>query len=156
MNRIVAPYDSEAVLRLDSQLCFKVYALNNLIGRAYRPLLDEIGLTYSQYLVMLVLWENSPSNVGALGGRLRLDSGTLTPLLKRLEAAGMVERRRCESDERRVEIHLTEVGAALKERAKTIPGDLACRIPDAAFRDIEEFRRLSQRLQALIDALDAD
>ena len=154
MNRVLALPSSEAALRLDSQLCFKVYALNNLIGRAYRPLLDEIGLTYSQYLVMLVLWENSPSSVGELGGRLRLDSGTLTPLLKRLETAGLVARRRSDADERRVEIHLTQAGASLKARAMKIPADLACRIPDAAFRDLQEFHRLSQRLQTLIDALD--
>jgi DNA-binding MarR family transcriptional regulator len=119
-------------------------------------LLDEIGLTYSQYLVMLALWENNPSSVGELGVRLRLDSGTLTPLLKRLETAGLVERRRSESDERRVEIHLTPKGSALKARAQKIPGDLACRIPDAAFSDIEEFRRLSHRLKTLIDAFDAN
>jgi MarR family transcriptional regulator, organic hydroperoxide resistance regulator len=143
-------YASEAALRLDSQLCFKVYALNHLIGRAYRPLLDQLGLTYPQYIALLALWETSPLSVGELGRRLRLDSGTLTPLLKRMEAAGLVSRRRAIDDERRVQVALTPEGEALKLKAADIPGELACRIPDAAFRDFEEFHRLSERLQRLI------
>ena len=146
-------YAQEAALKLDSQLCFKVYALNHLIGRAYRPLLEKLGLTYPQYLALLALWETSPLGVGELGARLRLDSGTLTPLLKRMEAAGLVARRRSAQDERRVEIALTPEGVALKARAASIPGELACRIPDDAFRDFEEFHRLSARLQRLIESL---
>ncbi|HWA61253.1 MAG TPA: MarR family transcriptional regulator, partial [Caulobacteraceae bacterium] len=100
-------------LRLDLQVCFPLYAATNLIGRLYRPVLAQLGLTYPQYLVMLVLWEGAPQTVGSLGARLYLDSGTLTPLLKRMEAAGLVIRRRDAEDERRVRIALTEKGLAL-------------------------------------------
>lgn len=139
--------------RLDAQLCFKLYAINNLLGRLYRPLLEPLGLTYPQYLAMLALWEDDRSSVGELCRRLRLDSGTLTPLLKRLEAAGLVERRRDAADERRVVVSLTPAGAALGERAAGVPGELACRVSDVALRDAKEFQILSARLQSLVDAL---
>src|ERR1700761_624923 len=102
-------------LRLDRQVCFPLYAASNLINRLYRPVLGKLGLTYPQYLVMLVLWEQEPQTVGGLGGRLYLDSGTLTPLLKRMEAAGLVVRQRDTQDERRVQIALTDKGRALRE-----------------------------------------
>lgn len=113
-------------LHLDQQLCFALYAASNRIQRLYRPLLDSIGLTYPQYLVMLVLWQHGQRSVGELGQALHLDSGTLTPLLKRLEAAGLVERMRSVEDERRVVVQLTESGRALRERAVGFPGSVAC------------------------------
>jgi MarR family transcriptional regulator, organic hydroperoxide resistance regulator len=108
-------------LLLDRQVCFPLYAATNLLGRLYRPVLEELGLTYPQYLVMLVLWEHEPQTVGALGERLYLDSGTLTPLLKRMEAAALVVRQRDKQDERRVLITLTEQGRALRARAVHVP-----------------------------------
>lgn len=117
-----------AHLRLDQQLCFPLYAASNLMTRLYRPLLDELGLTYPQYLAMLVLWEASPSTVSALGERLLLDSGTLTPLLKRLESAGLVCRTRDAADERRVLVSLTAEGLALRSRAEGVPHRLVCRV----------------------------
>ena len=139
--------------KLDAQLCFKVYAVNNLLGRLYRPLLEPLGLTYPQYLVMLALWEVGEATVGDLGRRLKLDSGTLTPLLKRLEAATLVTRRRDDQDERRVVVSLTAAGAALSDGSEKIPHALACRVDDVAMRDPDEFKTLSARLQSLIDAL---
>ena len=117
-----------AHLRLDQQLCFPLYAASNLMTRLYRPLLDELGLTYPQYLAMLVLWEASPCTVSALGERLLLDSGTLTPLLKRLETAGLVRRTRDVADERRVLVSLTDDGLALRARADGVPHRLVCRV----------------------------
>ena len=113
-------------LRLDRQLCFALYAASGLVTRAYRPLLEPLGLTYPQYLVMLVLWERAPRTVGELGAELDLDSGTLTPLLKRMESAGLVARNRDPKDERRVQVTLTDHGRALQDQAATIPETLAC------------------------------
>src|SRR5689334_2025135 len=96
--------------RLDRQVCFALYSASRAATAVYRPVLDELGLTYPQYLVMLVLWESEPRGVKELGGELGLDSGTLSPLLKRLETLGLVERRRSGEDERRVAIHLTPAG----------------------------------------------
>ncbi|MBB2989083.1 DNA-binding MarR family transcriptional regulator [Mycolicibacterium iranicum] len=110
--------------RLDEQLCFALYSASRAVTAAYRPLLEELGLTYPQYLVLLVLWEDEPCSVGHLGDRLHLDSGTLSPLLKRLESAGLVRRRRSEDDERRVDITLTPQGRALEDRAACIPDRL--------------------------------
>lgn len=115
-------------LRLDNQLCFALYAASGLVTRAYRPLLEPLGLTYPQYLVMLALWEQAPRTVKALGQALELDSGTLTPLLKRLETAGFVTRTRDVEDERRVQIALTETGEALCEKAAEVPTALACQL----------------------------
>lgn len=116
-------------LRLDRQLCFALYAASGLVTRAYRPLLEPLGLTYPQYLAMLVLWERAPRTVGDLGEALDLDSGTLTPLLKRLETAGLVSRTRDPADERRVLVALTDAGLALRERAAAIPQAMACALP---------------------------
>lgn len=118
--------DAAELLRLDNQLCFALYAASGLVTRAYRPLLEPLGLTYPQYLVMLVLWEHAPRTVSELGEALDLDSGTLTPLLKRMEAAGLVGRTRDPADERRVQVSLTPAGVALRERAKEVPIALAC------------------------------
>ncbi len=115
------------LLRLDNQLCFLLYASSRKITGMYRRLLEKLGITYPQYLVMLVLWENDPLSVGEIGIRLHLDSGTLTPLLKRLEKQDLVLRSRSMEDERKVMIRLTEKGAALKQRAYEIPETLICR-----------------------------
>ncbi|PXA99256.1 ArsR family transcriptional regulator [Nostoc sp. 3335mG] len=112
-------------LALDRQLCFQFYAASNLINRLYAPVLGELGLTYPQYLVMLVLWEGDGLSVGALGRRLHLDSGTITPLLKRMEALGLVRRERDRSDERRVQVRLTEAGRALRARAISVPATMS-------------------------------
>ncbi len=109
------------LLRLDMQVCFPLYAASNLLTRRYRPVLEPLGLTYPQYLVMLVLWEDTPKTVGELGDLLHLDSGTLTPLLKRMETAGLVSRKRDPADERRVLIDLTPAGRALQQRARDVP-----------------------------------
>jgi MarR family transcriptional regulator, organic hydroperoxide resistance regulator len=108
-------------LRLDDQLCFALYAASRAVTGAYRPLLDELGLTYPQYLVLLVLWERGSCPVKDLGTALQLDYGTLTPLLKRLESAGYVHRQRRVDDERTVEVTLTDEGTALRERARGVP-----------------------------------
>ncbi|MGW7382825.1 MarR family winged helix-turn-helix transcriptional regulator [Streptomyces sp. NPDC054794] len=108
-------------LLLEDQLCFALYAASRAVTVRYRPLLDELGLTYPQYLVMLALWEKDPVSVGDLGAALQLESSTLSPLLKRLEAKGLVLRERRTDDERSVDIHLTEAGARLREKARTVP-----------------------------------
>ena len=118
-------------LKLDSQLCFKLYAASRAVVRGYKPMLDRLGLTYPQYLVMLVLWEwqaTPPSlpTVKALGERLALDSGTLTPLLKRLEQLQLVQRQRSERDEREVHLSLSDSGLALREQVPPLKAALLC------------------------------
>jgi MarR family transcriptional regulator, organic hydroperoxide resistance regulator len=112
----------EAMLLLENQLCFALYSTSLAMTRVYKPLLDEIGLTYPQYLAMLVLWEKDGLMVSELGERLYLDSGTLTPLLKRLETSGLIARIRAVEDERRVHITLTAAGRKIKAKAAKIPG----------------------------------
>ncbi|MFG6099118.1 MarR family transcriptional regulator [Leptothoe sp. ISB3NOV94-8A] len=109
-------------LRFDDFLCFALYAANHAMNRAYKPLLDKIGLTYPQYIVMVLLWEKDGQTVKELGERLFLASNTLTPLLKRLEKMGYVTRQRDPKDERKVLIYLTQVGKALKQDVLEIPG----------------------------------
>lgn len=109
------------LLRLDHQVCFSLHAASRAFGGFYRQALKDLGLTYSQYLVMLVLWEHGPQSVKAVGERLQLDSGTLSPLLKRLETAGLVRRERSREDERSVLIDLTDEGTRLRERALSVP-----------------------------------
>src|SRR5499433_1730051 len=108
-------------LRLDNQICFAIYSAAHAFNRVYKPLLDQLGLTYPQYLVMLVLWERDGVPVKEIGERLFLDSGTLTPLLKRLQTAGLIKRTRSSADERQVLIALTVQGHGLREKAKTVP-----------------------------------
>lgn len=132
-------------LLLDNQLCFALYSTSLAMTKLYKPLLDELGLTYPQYLVMLVLWEQDGITVSALGERLFLDSGTLTPLLKRMEAADLLVRIRSKEDERRVHISLTEGGRQLKEQAARIP---AC-ILSAANCPLPEVMALTKKVQAL-------
>jgi DNA-binding MarR family transcriptional regulator len=113
-------------LRLDNQLCFPLYAVSRLVTQAYRPYLDELGLTYPKYLVLLVLWERDGARVGEIGDRLMLDSGTLTPLLKSMERNGLLTRKRRRGDDRSVENWLTRQGRALQTRAIEIPTKLVC------------------------------
>jgi DNA-binding MarR family transcriptional regulator len=114
------------VLPLDRQVCFALYNATRAVTARYRPLLDELGLTYPQYLVLLALWERDERTVKDLGAALRLDSSTLSPLLKRLEAAGLVRRTRRSDDERSVTVRLTPEGSALRDRAAGIPARLVC------------------------------
>jgi DNA-binding MarR family transcriptional regulator len=140
---------ADAALRLENQLCFSLYAASLAMTRMYRPLLEEIGMTYPQYVVMLALWETDCLTVGALGTRVVLDSGTLTPLLKRLEAAGMVVRRRNPEDEREVLVSLTPAGTQLRARAHAIRHQAGC----ASGLTAEAARRLSRSLVRLRGAL---
>ena len=149
------------LLQLDEQLCFALYNASRALTRTYAPLLEPLGLTYPQYLVLLVLWERDGLPVHQLGDRLALDSGTLTPLLKRLERQGMVERRRGDDDERVVRIHLTPDGRALRARARKIPSALACSAgydidSDASMRTLvqlrDELTALTRRLAQRDDA----
>jgi len=132
-------------LRLDHQLCFALYSSSLAMTKLYKPLLDPLGLTYPQYLVMLVLWQDDGLSVSQVGERLALDSGTLTPLLKRLEAGGLVQRLRDAQDERRVLLQLTPAGRALKARARSVPQ----RIAAASGCELGELSSLTARLQAL-------
>ncbi len=143
--------DTDAALRLDNQLCFAMYSASLAMTKLYKPLLADLGLTYPQYLVMLALWEEDGLSVSALGGELRLDSGTLTPLLKRLEAAGLVARERAAEDERRVHIHLTPAGRKLKARARKLP---AC-VMQATGCSLGELQDLTRQVQSLRDRLGA-
>jgi len=139
-------------LLLDNQLCFALYRASRAVQRGYAPHLADLGLTYPQYLTMLVLWESDgPLTVGAIGERLRLDSGTLTPLLKRLEETGLVQRRRDPDDERRVNIELTDVGLALRERAADVPQ----RVFACYGLSLDEAVALRTALNALSDQVDA-
>ncbi|MER6343344.1 MarR family winged helix-turn-helix transcriptional regulator [Streptomyces sp. NPDC001595] len=142
---------AEDWLRLDRQICFSLNAASRAFNSVYRVILKDLGITYPQYLVMLVLWEHGDLPVKSLGEHLRLDSGTLSPLLKRLETAGLVRRERSARDERSVEIRLTEQGVALRERAEEVPR----RIVAATGCDIDEIRTLRDRLDRLTTALDA-
>ena len=135
-------------LRLDDQLCFSLYAASRALTAIYTPLLAPLGLTYPQYLVMLVLWETDGVSVKAIGDRLALDSGTLTPLLKRLETQGLVTRQRSSADERVVEIHLTAEGKRLKQRARSIPEKLVCKMGVP----VTDIARLRDELNAITAA----
>lgn len=117
-------YDYHEAMKLENQLCFPLYAAARKITGLYTPYLKPLGLTYTQYIVLLVLWERDALSVGELCRRLRLDSGTISPLLKKLEGAGYIRRRRAAEDERVVEIGLTESGRALQETAKDIPREV--------------------------------
>lgn len=112
-------------LKLENQLCFPLYAATREIVKKYRPYLDELDLTYTQYITMMVMWENAEITVKALGEKLYLDSGTMTPVLKSLEAKGFIERKRSATDERSVSAFLTDSGKALKEKAVDIPAKIA-------------------------------
>ena len=136
-------------LLLENQICFPLYSAANAVVRAYRPFLDELGITYLQYIVLMVLWQESSLNVKELGQRLSLDSGTLTPLLKRLESKGFVERKRSDLDERVRIITITKQGMGLKKRARDIPQELACTIGLPAAQGRELKKLCEQLLEAL-------
>ncbi|HSX61353.1 MAG TPA: MarR family transcriptional regulator [Tahibacter sp.] len=126
MKTRTARPDAASPLLLDQQLCFALYSANLAMHKVYRPLLRGLGLTYPQYLVMLVLWERDAQTVSAIGERLYLDSATLTPLLKRLETAGLLTRTRAASDERQVVIELTTDGRKLRQKAQAVPQSVFC------------------------------
>jgi DNA-binding MarR family transcriptional regulator len=144
-----SPPASDDALSLDNFLCFAIYSTGHAFNQFYRPLLDAVGLTYPQYLVMVALWTANDQTVKALGEQLSLDSSTLTPLLKRLEAAGYVTRARDRDDERQVRVRLTATGRALKSRAGSIP---PC-VSDALGLSTEQQRQLQADLLAIRDRL---
>ena len=147
------------ILALDNQLCFALYGLSRKMTSLYRPLLKPLGLTYPQYLVMLVLWEAQGDVLSSdfpgvlikqIGERLLLDTGTLTPLLKRLESQGMLSRSRAKDDEREVRVRLTDKGSGIKEKAKQVPMALVCQSPVP----IERLVVLQQELMGLLREMD--
>jgi len=142
---------ADALLTLGNQLCFAVYSTAHAFNRVYKPLLDRLGLTYPQYLVMLALWERDGVPVKDIGERLFLDSGTLTPMLKRLEAAHRIKRSRSREDERQVLVALTSQGQALKEKARGVPPAILA----ASGCSIGELTALKKNLVALRDQLNA-
>ncbi|KQT47936.1 MarR family transcriptional regulator [Methylobacterium sp. Leaf456] len=148
-----APKETEAVLKdpllLDNQLCYALYAAAHRMTKSYRPMLERMGLTYPQYLVLLVLWESDGITVSEIGRRLRLDSGTLTPVLKRLEASGFLSRSRRQSDEREVEISLTEEGRALRAQAVAVRQSVMCQLNMSE----PEIQAMRADLNALIENL---
>ncbi len=149
-----AALPSDPALLLDNQLCFALYSASLAMTKLYKPLLDDLGLTYPQYLVMLVLWEGDGLMVSELGQRLGLDSGTLTPLLKRLEAAGLLRRTRDPADERQVRVSLTAKGRDLKARAADARHEVACAtgLPPAEIDALkEQIERLREALHAHAD-----
>lgn len=143
------PAASHPALLLDNQLCFALYSASLAMTKLYKPLLEALGLTYPQYLVMLVLWESDGLSVSGLGERLSLDSGTLTPLLKRMEQAGLLQRQRSEQDERRVQVFVTQRGAQLKAQAAKVPpcivAQTGCPLP--------QLQTLTRQIQTLRDHL---
>jgi DNA-binding MarR family transcriptional regulator len=143
----------EFSLLLEDQLCFALHAASRAVTSRYRPLLDELELTYPQYLVMLVLWEHGAMSVKDLGAALQLDYGTLTPLLKRLEAAGLVRRQRRADDERSVTISLTDRGAELRERACPVPSAMAAAMGLGA-SDMNRLKDLLRQLTANVTAVE--
>ena len=148
-SRNTATPPSPPELLLDNQLCFALYSASLAMTKLYKPLLDTLGLTYPQYLVMLALWERDGLTVSELGERLFLDSGTLTPLLKRLEAQGQIARLRDVQDERRVRITLTAEGRALRDQAEAIP---QC-VLQSSLCSIAELTALTTELKQLRDRL---
>lgn len=138
-------------LKLENQLCFPLYACSRNVIREYKPFLDRLDLTYTQYIAMLVLWERGSLTVKELGEALYLDSGTLTPLLKKLEAKGLINRKRSTADERNLILNLTKAGNAMREEAASIPGELAKKVPLSP----EEARTLYDLLYKVLGNLEA-
>lgn len=141
-------------LKLENQICFPIYAASRLITREYQPLLDELGLTYPQYLALLVLWEHDGLPVNEIGQKLLLNTNTVTPLLKRMEAQGLVTRRRSADDERRVIVTLTAQGRALQEQAVAIPAKLVAGL-EADDVDEQAFHDMLAQLQKIVRHLSA-
>lgn len=144
-------HPTDLPLLLGNQLCFAIYSTAHAFNRVYKPLLDRLGLTYPQYLVMLVLWERDGVPVKDIGERLFLDSGTLTPLLKRLEAAQFIKRTRSTEDERQVLIALTAQGHALREKARSVPMSILA----ASSCSVSELSAMKNEIVALRDRLNA-
>ncbi|MGA0563243.1 MarR family winged helix-turn-helix transcriptional regulator [Ancylobacter sp. VNQ12] len=140
---------NDETLKLDDFLCFAVYSANHAFNRVYKPILDRLNLTYPQYLAMVTLWAEDGVTVGQIGERLMLETNTLTPLLKRLESAGLVRRVRDVADERQVRIHLTEKGRALRQEAEGIPGKIGACIA----RDHEAIGMLTDELTSVRNTL---
>ena len=149
-SRALASKPNPAQL-LDNQLCFALYSASLAMTKLYKPMLDSLGLTYPQYLVMLVLWEGDGPSVSSLGERLNLDSGTLTPLLKRMETAGWLVRQRSSEDERRVHVWLSPTGKQLQAQASFIPG---CVVTQSGL-SLGELVALNQQIKTLRDAMHA-
>ncbi|WP_267388237.1 MarR family transcriptional regulator [Sphingomonas sp. GC_Shp_3] len=145
------PQPRRAAPSLDQLLCFSLYGANMAINRVYKPLLDGLGLTYPQYLVLNVLWERGTETVGGIAERLALESSTITPLVKRLEQAGLVERRRNPFDERQVVVSPTDAGRAMQERTHCLGAELFA----AAGQPVEKLIALTREVQALRDSLTA-
>jgi DNA-binding MarR family transcriptional regulator len=139
-------------LALENQVCFSLYSVTNAMIRAYRPLLEELSLTYPQYLVMLVLWKEAGISVKTLGERLHLDSGTLTPLLKRLEVKKLVIRGRSEEDERVRVLHLTEQGQMLRQQAESVPEMMRCKVGG----DLAQLQQLKSLCDNALKVLNSD
>jgi DNA-binding MarR family transcriptional regulator len=133
-------------LRLDNQLCFLFYSVSRAMTRMYGPLLAELGITYPQYLTMLILWESDHVEVNRITELLHMDTGTVSPMLKRLEAGGLIVRERSKEDERKVIVSLTKKGAVLKSRAASVPEELFCR----AGLTVEEYHALKKELSGLL------
>jgi DNA-binding MarR family transcriptional regulator len=151
MPRKTPSHQANPAQQLDNQLCFSLYAASLAMTKVYKPLLDALGLTYPQYLVMLVLWEGDGLTVSTLGERLSLDSGTLTPLLKRMEAAGWLTRERSSEDERRVHVVLTSTGRALQVQAAHVP---LCVVAQSGL-PLGEVIALNQQIKKLRTAMQA-
>jgi MarR family transcriptional regulator, organic hydroperoxide resistance regulator len=141
--------DAAVKTRLEQQVCFAIYSAMHAVNKAYMPLLEKIALTYPQYIAMLVLWESDDVTVKELGERLFLDSGTLTPLLKRLEGMGLVRRARDPSDERKVRLSLTDKGKELRRDALTIPGQIAA----AMGRPADDLKAVRKELRRIRNSL---
>ncbi len=144
--------DKYNVLKLENQLCFPLYACSKEIVKSYKPFLDEIDLTYTQYITMMVLWEHKEMSVKELGKYLFLDSGTLTPLLKKLEQKGLLSRKRSEQDERVLNVRITEAGEQLKEKAVEIPAKLV----NCVHLSQEEALQLYQILNKMIKSFEQE
>ncbi len=136
-------------LKLENQLCFPVYATSRLITREYQPFLDSLGITYPQYLVLMVLWENDSIPVNDIAKKLFLNTNTITPLLKRMEQQGLLFRKRSDKDERKVIVQLTEKGKTLQEEAVKIPKELIKRLSDSELK-IEDLVKLKENLNSII------
>lgn len=139
----------DPALELDNQICFALYSTTHALTRAYRPILEALDLTYLQYIVMMVLWERDGMSVKEIGQRLHLDSGTLTPMLKRMEQAGLVQRRRSSADERQVDIALTPAGQALKTEVRVLRAELGCLLP----LPVADIARLQVEIRSLAEGL---
>ncbi|MEG6584756.1 MarR family winged helix-turn-helix transcriptional regulator [Dendrosporobacter sp. 1207_IL3150] len=141
--------DKDEMLKLDNQLCFAIYACSKEITRIYRPFLEELGITYTQYITLLVLWETPEITLKELGERLYLDSGTLTPLLKKMETAGLISRQRSKEDERSLIVKLTDKGKELKKQAYDIPQKAFC----STQMSIDEAISLREQIHKVLNRL---